>query len=156
MENAERLKRLNMLKCMLLNHDTLFPETGFNLSAWQIKYPENIKYSNQATAGHRECGTAACALGSAALFEPFQKMGLRITKNGYNAGGFGIKYEDKSDFRAGAEFFGIGIHESYCLFDPSNYRTREGIYDSHLDTSHAISTNRVASRVQELIEKYSQ
>lgn len=143
MRNSVRLKRLKNLSCMLKNHDQIFNQdqvTGepvkFNIGTWQTK---------------NACGTAACALGSAALFPPFAKKGLKLEcyREGY--GGekiFSIKYKNFSQYRAGSEFFGISEEESRYLFNPMAYE------DYYMARLSRLSSDDVHNRVEEIIKKY--
>lgn len=140
MENAERLKRLELLNTMLMEHDHIFSKVKFDIDVWNVSGEENINnvYHRVVLKKSGEiCGTAACALGSAALYEPFMKMGLRIGY--YNA----PLYDENSEFDAGAEFFGINGRESEYLFSPSEYDQRK------------VTPRTVAKRVRELIKQYS-
>lgn len=67
------LRRLRMLKNMLLHHDELFAPKNieFDLNDWYYSYPN-------------DCGTAACALGSAMLLKEFQQEGLKPSRNSSN------------------------------------------------------------------------
>lgn len=76
------------------------------------------------------CGTAACALGHAALDKGFRRAGLRMTwkTTSYGADGFyhgednpqsyeaTIHFEDEEDENAGAKFFGLSYLEAYDVF----------------------------------------
>ena len=80
--NVERMK---MLYDMLMRHDELFVKTKqckFNIYTWT-------------------CGTSACALGSAAMYDPFTKQGLTIDCFGTP------EYKGEEGFQAGALFFGL-------------------------------------------------
>jgi len=87
--NVARLKKLIYL---LENHDTLFPNTKFNMNFWGDEITENYT-----------CATAACALGSAALYPPFMKKGLKL--RGTDTWTSEILYKDFKDRSAGAAFF---------------------------------------------------
>jgi hypothetical protein len=124
MNNKLRLKRLKQLKYMMENHKKIFPESIFDIDAW-------IKPAKS------RCGTAACALGSACFYPPFQKQGLSIDgykklsdvgkaakKIGEDAFDFspGFDGNDYDGYETGANFFGIEIDESYFLFKPDHYK----------------------------------
>ncbi len=158
MRHTTRLKRLNELKYVMDNHDTLFKTVEFDIGSWcESEHPSLLpKEARARNHGSSKifkaekipaaCGTAACALGSAALYAPFMKKGLRLTnlQNGAPI------YKDTEGFEAGEEFFGITGVESYYLFDPRSYE------DEHEDTGDILDVTpaMVSARVQELIEKY--
>lgn len=99
MRNSTRLKRLNMLADMLRDHDKIFPEVKFDMKTWGVK---------------RICGTAACVLGSAALYPPFRKMGLKHQWEEHSDAT--ISYRGEEYEEAGAAFFGITYKEACGLF----------------------------------------
>lgn len=59
--NSTRLRRLRTLASLMFHHKTAFKEKDlkFNINFWH-------------------CGTAACALGSAACYHEFNKEGLKF------------------------------------------------------------------------------
>lgn len=67
-----------------------------------------------------DCGTAACALGTACLYPPFRALGLTVDARGYPeyrppAGGvvYGVA--------AGRDFFGLSAGDADRLFYVSSY-----------------------------------
>ena len=125
-----RLKRLGMLYEMMLNHKQLFKDVEFNICLWIDK--QNNRYQQN------KCGTAACALGSACLYPPFRKMGLR-----YDADQIPY-FRNHREFAAGAVFFGISEDEAKWLFMSARY----GIQPD------AIFPRMVARRIKHLIKLY--
>jgi len=120
---AINLERCRMFAKLLdkLSIDPL-PGTQFNMNHWGKLRGES-------------CGTAACALGHAALFEPFQKEGLEMKGDKYwNEGyktvktpedmksynDFQVCYKGLSAYEAGYAFFGIPKPDSteYSFFYP--------------------------------------
>lgn len=133
MQKAVRIKRLKQLKKMLINHDKIFPKIEFNLDTWKS---DEVK--------KKGCGTAACALGSACFYKPFQKEGLEMY--GDDEFEYMPVFQGANQWEAGAKFFGIDLEESEYLFDPAEY---------HKEYDYAeICPGAVAKRVQELITKY--
>ena len=103
----QRLPRLRKLQYMLENHDTIFPRVGFNMGSWLSTCTTDQRTGNF-------CQTAACALGSAALYQPFKSKGLHIENNS-------VVFGSKFDSEAGALFFGIDGETADKLFMPHNY-----------------------------------
>lgn len=91
MRNSTRIKRLGMLRDMLKNHRKIFPEMKFDMSIYH-------------------CGTAACALGSAACYPPLMKDGLHLDWL------WGPAFKGTSKMEAGATFFGLTFDETYFIF----------------------------------------
>lgn len=169
MQRKTRVKRLSMLKDMLDRHDELFPKAKFDINEWlyvdgQDK-PENYDKSGACLIKEGFCATAACALGSAALYEPFNKMGLKVFKNV-------PQFNGVIGFDAGVDFFGISLEESYFLFNPSSYDeddslsdfTKNGAYNTQniepkvSGAKHVrgkVKPKHVAERVKFLIDWYS-
>ncbi|PHS61030.1 MAG: hypothetical protein COB09_18965 [Thalassobium sp.] len=147
MENELRIERLTMLADMLDRHDELF-KVVFDIRQWGS---EAIHYE---TKQHEPelCGSAACALGSAAMYPPFMKQGLRLR---YDSTGFMVRkdsnvlkedvtpfYDGHADFMAGSWFFGITGGESCELFDGDEYGYTK------------VTAAMVAERVRKLIKVY--
>ncbi len=143
MDNKLRLERLTELQGMLTHHDQIFKKKiRFDIDLWQD-----------------DCGTAACALGSACSHKPFIEAGLEIGK--YNdSNNFWPRLDGEIGFEAGAKFFGITEDESQFLFDPDTYNDPEdyelcekyGFKDENL----SVKPDDVALRVAKLIEKYKE
>lgn len=112
--------RMLTLIDMLENHDEYFPEVKFDINDWV-----------------NPCGTAACALGSAALYKPFMDEGLEMY-------GAEPKYKSMTGYSAGSYFFDISINDSHYMFDPFEYP-----FDEH------ITPQMVADRAKEVMERYS-
>lgn len=128
MRNETRVKRLKVLEDMLKRHDELFPGTGFNMRSWCTSTP---------------CDTAACALGSAAFYKPFIKLGLEIA---LDDGTLVPRFSKFFGYEAGQQFFGITEHEAGRMFDPDTYPPN--------NNWNPITTEQVARRVKLLIRKY--
>ena len=130
---------------MLRNHDQIFPDLAFNLVVWNaqnIGSPDSILrersfYSPKEYKKARDCGTAACALGSACYYKPFKKLGLKMDKS------WDIpSYKKENGFEAGMKFFGLTRAENERLFDVQYYKKHP-------------SPKQVAKKVDRLINKYS-
>lgn len=142
MKKETRLARLNELKYMLINHDKLFRTVKFNICV----FGEEKSDAPDDGIADKSCMTAACAIGSAALHEPFKKAGLTYPLDNY-----GPKYKDEEDsFLAGAKFFGITPTESFWLFDPKYYTNKQRKPIS----PKKITPDIVAARVQILVGHY--
>lgn len=166
MNKKLRIERLTELEYMLLNHKKVFKAQGiiFDLGNWAEKVCDytaaKIFSKKKGVADKKElCGSAACALGSAAIHDPFVKQGLCLKNDGVSSesetdedGLEIIKYE--ADFipfykgaegvNAGAKFFGIDDYEADHLFMP-------GAYDNDNP-----SAKEVAVRVRKLINDYQE
>lgn len=139
MNKKIRIKRLKQLKYMLDNHSKLFTNVKFSIGQWcDMEKPKNFPLDTSIKKIPRSCGTAACALGSAALYAPLRKQGLKITAWRYGS----VTYRGEEDWDAGAKFFGISMNESHELFNPCRY------YNPKVSPKH------VAERVGYLISKY--
>lgn len=160
--NVERLK---MFVHLLLNLKTEVPKLDtFDLSYW---YRDSTTYDLSVLSGSvplKEgfCNTGACALGSAALYKPFNKMGLRvdyhdviykdpITKEIYGESG--------ENAEAGAAFFGISMGQADWLFYGENYRASnetfldEWKYEVYVEPPlEKVTPAMVAARVQAIID----
>lgn len=137
-ENAIRLERLEILADMLLNHDKIFKrrKVRLDLRGWYSK---------------NDCGTAACAIGSAALYKPFIKQGLMLRKDKIGDSLCGCPvYIPNKEFKelylagwiAVQQFFGITqIEAEYCF---------------HMEcyTFNNAEALEVARRVTKLINQY--
>jgi len=169
MQRKTRVKRLSMLKDMLDRHDELFPKAKFDINEWLCVdgqwEPENEDKTLACLMKEGFCATAACALGSAALYKPFNKMGLKVLKNVPTFNG-------EIGFEAGEDFFGISYEESNFLFNPSSYDkdnslndyTKNGVYNLHniepkvSGAKHVrgkVKPKHVSERVKFLIDWYS-
>lgn len=151
MDNKLRIERLTELQGMLTHHDQLFKKVArFDIRSWF-----------ETGRAFRDCGTAACALGSACLHKPFIKQGLGLTTVFHDHHKYptinGKDYE-RDGWSVGAEFFGITYGESEYLFDPGHYYP--GHYynadDYGLDEKPVqnVKPEHVAKRVEKLINKY--
>jgi len=127
-----RIEKLKQLKNLMDNHDKYFgrQNTSFCLHTWTSK---------------TECGTSACALGSAAQHKPFMKRGLHlVNKEGYYTTREEPYFQGDYGMDAGKEFFEITLEESLWLFDPDAYFTSD------------IKLEHVSHRINTLIEHYSE
>lgn len=166
MNKKLRLERLTELEYMLLNHKKIFKSRGvsFDLGNWAQKISDLVEaklFNKQIGKAPQEktiCGSAACALGSAALYDPFIKQGLKLVANSIDAiekeGAEIPEYEYELEFiptyrgfkqeQAGAKFFGITDEESSNIFMPWNY------------TQSNPTPKDVAKRVKSLINQYQE
>lgn len=179
MRNSLRLQRLTELKYVMDNHDKLFKKVVFDIGSWaylkdrksERKYVENkYKDLNCDIAKKVGCGTAACALGSAAMYEPFVKKGLKIKSqyDGWASGSewldFEPSYKGHTGTDAGTAFFGITEKEASYLFMPDAYHEPEN-YFGEMRFSDAlkkgltkavrtVKPKHVSERIQKLIDSY--
>lgn len=120
MDNRTRLARLKKFKYMLENHDKIFGKESSRKK--KIRFDMRHWYREQ-----HSCGTIACALGSAALYPPFIKAGLKIRKLKLEMGGGwagNVMYKGYQGDWAGAKFFGISQDEAEDLFYGSTHRRK--------------------------------
>jgi hypothetical protein len=85
------------------------PKKRFKMWTWatgdfcgKVKEPE-----------HNECGTAACAIGWACTIPSFRRAGLKLTDAEWSIKDKPHKipvYEEKEEFEAAEEFFGLPAH----------------------------------------------
>ncbi len=129
----------------LLERDMNNPKgVKFDMSYWAKVADSYSRYSfvdgKQPTV---DCGTNACALGLAAISGEFAAEGLKYDIS--SEGDLLPTFNDKQDFEAGAELFGISKHDAQVLFDPWYYpRTqRQG----------AAAEQEVIDRIKNLIAK---
>lgn len=106
--------------------------------------PDPMKFN----MGSWQCGSSACALGTAALHTPFRLQGLTIARS-YDGTNVVCKKGTKrptfeQSYNVGADFFGITENEAFKLFFPA--------YGAI--PTYKITPQMVASRVLELIKKY--
>jgi hypothetical protein len=129
--DKQRLERLKELHYILSNYDELF-EMKFDMGTWAEK--------------DFSCGSAACALGTAACWPNFKKQGLGLiplfTRAQDGATEFNPIYGHLEGREAGEYFFGISRLESKALFSLSYYS-----YQKTLPI-------HVAERVKNLIDFY--
>jgi len=145
MRKDTRINRLKKLKYMLDNHDKIFPKAGFDMGTWAHS-------EGTCPPATLSCGTAACALGSAAFYPPLKKAGLKM---GGDSRFLCPKYGLLSGFGAGKAFFGISWVESGWLFNPDRYTTATGPRYKINSLSRYITPKVVAKRVAALIKAYS-
>lgn len=122
-------KRLKQLKHMMENHDTIFASKGRE----QQRDGKNKKVKLKFSIHHWHCGTSACALGSAALYPPFVRQGLKLNANRTFPVLVG---EDNQSgwcgYEAGSVFFDLTEDESYFLFHPGVYSIEDGLHRDYL------------------------
>ena len=83
------------------------------------------------------CATAACAFGTAALYEPLYQEGLTLitsTERRDNTLQTTVYYDGEVEFAAASKFFEITNYESEFLFDPADYCE----VDTQIKRSHVI------------------
>ncbi len=94
--------RLRMMIKMLENHEKIFKspkrkeKVEFNISLWN-------------------CGSSACAVGSACVYAPFKRLGLRL--NRYDI----PEFKGKEGMQAVETFFGISTRKAAMLFTDEGY-----------------------------------
>lgn len=134
--------RLEMLHHML-TEDMPREVVAFYMPTWQTKSSTLALITDEpdprylpVTLKEGDCGTAACAFGSAALYGPFREMGLRFDETyGWPT------FAGKISMPAAEEFFDISEKEAEYLFGPASY------------PKQPITPLIVAARVRELIDK---
>lgn len=141
MNKRTRLKRLKMLSNMLKKHDKLFKTVAFDMNAWEIskKAIESRYQSYEDIVITDKCKSAACAAGSACLYPPFKKMGLRLKGSIYEERH--PSYKGYTGWSAVGEFFGICEFEAKRVFDSYSY-------------AHKPKPKTVAKRVDSLVRTY--
>lgn len=155
-------ERLRILADMLENHDKYFPTTKLWMPGWgNVKANENCDYlpsELQKRVGRRvvKCTSAACAFGSACLFPPFNRRGLRAQPKALTSwNSIEPEYVDGKgtshlNWVAATEFFGLSSQEAFYLFDGgSYYYTADG--EPLIDRESDITADMVAKRVYELL-----
>ena len=78
---------------------------AFNMNTW-CYYDEE------------SCGTAACALGHAAMIPSFRRAGLKLSESSSRE----PEHNGVHGYLAGASFFGIDYWQSDWIFNPMWYR----------------------------------
>lgn len=183
---TQRISRLKKLKYMLENHETIFAkpnqkgnlngQMAFSISAWKDNFGRNfyiLDHTDVALGKNADCGTAACALGSSAFYQPFRDLGLRYSRKDA-CPVYGRGDDRAEEFEAGERFFGISYDESLFLFSPSEYRQENIRYNRQKGKSwktalkgecskvyssadyNLVTPHWVAKRVQKLIDHYSE
>lgn len=147
MHNKLRLKRLRQLKYMMENHNKIFTTVKFNLNLWFMAPKRELCGTDN------RCKSAACVLGSAALYDPFIAEGLKLSSPRESLQSYGKMiaepvYKSWTGSIAGAEFFGLTYSEAVWLFMPDNYKDKKG------DDSKTVTRKRVAKRIGILIKQY--
>lgn len=120
------IRRLRNLRELLLNIKEELPELGvFDMGTFYIP-KNNARFFPSRPHRLHPCGSAACALGAAALHPRFKRQGLKLGGKG-GKGYFGEPvptYNGEKGFRAGAEFFGLQYGDAEDLFtEGRNNRT---------------------------------
>lgn len=140
-------ERLELLKEALELHQKETDAPRFNMNMWACLPKTEVEKVEKCTNEIREayedeyglrdeeecgivppnvCATAACALGTGALYPPLFDQGLRLifTTNNIDETLVAAPYfNGYFDFRAGAEFFDITESAAEFLFEPGNYFT---------------------------------
>lgn len=137
MDNATRVERLMMMNDMLKNHSKLFKTVTFDLGIWA----EGMEEGKDGSIVAGSCGTAACAVGSACIYKPFNKLGF-VLEGTENSEQYPV-YGEYTGWSAVRHFFGI-------TYDEANHLFSEDFYESHNPTA-----KQVAKRVRELVVKYT-
>lgn len=130
------IERLALLAHMLRRHSDYFPSTTFDLSHWVLG-------GNAAT-----CGTAACAVGSAMYWKPFQDMGLHSIEYAYR----------HPIYRVDGQASFIGWSAVHHFFDISQY-TADFLFleeEYELDEDEVITPEMVADRIDAVILEHIQ
>lgn len=108
-----RRQRLLYLADFLEELPKRSPKTRFNMTEWAYHRGAHRPKS------HNYCGTAACALGHAAMLPRFKRLGLRLqwVKSGTDEvwRAF-VKFQGRRGHEAGAAFFLLSPEEAGDLF----------------------------------------
>lgn len=123
MDKRTKKKRFELLIDMLENHKKYFPKVKFDLDTWAENNKVNSKVECLLDG---TCGTAACAVGSAMLFKPFNRRGLKGKWSGSpdirdEGSAFVPVYKKYSGWDAVKEFFDITNSEAEWLFSGNEY-----------------------------------
>lgn len=128
--NIDHLKTSEKLEELANLVEKVQPQ-HFNMNHW---YKGEPSLELLLHGGTTECGTACCALGSAAVaFEGLELYGRSVWFNGD-----GVYY----GVDAGAKFFGITMRESDRLFSPNTYYGEYAVQPV------------VVARIRQLAKKY--
>jgi hypothetical protein len=94
-----------------------------------------------------DCGTSACALGSAALTPWFRRRGLTIKD-------YTPSCKGENGLFAAVNFFGISYTEADSIFSPSHYRFYS--YRGHelVIDEIKVPPTKVIKHIKEVIERY--
>lgn len=117
-------RRLEMLVEMLENHEKHFPNLEFNMGVWH-------------------CGSAACALGSAACYPPFVEEGLYI----YEAESF-----EAVPAIQGYEDLYVAHHAAAYFFDISAEKSRDFFYEGRY-SERSVTPGMVAERIRKFLDE---
>lgn len=118
--NTERLIELHRMLSEV-------PEEYFDMGIFGTRDFQNL-----------ECGSAACALGWAAVHPPFVEQGLRYIDEV-------PVYGDFRNYYAGGVFFGLTRQQCMDLFNPSRY---------DVEDEETIKPTDVMARIRDLIGYY--
>lgn len=166
-DRETKLRRLQHLKTILQNVQD--QKKNFFMGAWAAPIRDGIvdifaDLSSSSPVIHEPCGTAACALGYAAMDPQFFEEGLRLKYREadeilkiYNPRTDGTIYPwmaypyfyhtGDSGYEAAIEFFGISHNQAHYLFDPEEYVP----VDWDDDDGPVITAVDVIARVDEVI-----
>lgn len=108
---SEGLDRLGTLYSVLagLPGDQVNLNLFFNSEEFDTRSSYKLK---KALDPKHRCGTIACAAGWAAVYPPFNALGLRPTTGGT------LKFGRKENYSALAAFFGVSYFDASALFGP--------------------------------------
>lgn len=113
MNKAVRTRRLKTLYQVMGG----IPASVINMDNWRNDQfcgnPDDTELIDSAKTSPG-CGTTACALGWACAYPTFKRAGLQWGK--YRQA---PQYDDKTNFEAGAAFFGITEGQAEALFSPT-------------------------------------
>lgn len=143
--------RLLTFDSLLRNLRSEIPEiVYFDLERWITLRVNNLTRNAVKLKRGHGCGTAACALGAATLFEPFQKEGLVMM---YDVPCF----NDLTGVHAGAAFFGISRNQARWLFLSTFYHPdfdpdRHDMHGWWESTKRKITPEMVADRVKQILD----
>ena len=143
MDNRTRLRRLNKLAELL---EGITDKKHFKMETWAEHNGSPRAFADDAphleADGRFGCGTAACALGYAALHPSFRRSGLKLGAADHWMHGpiWAPEFEGLFGFAAGEAFFGLTGDDARSIFDPS--------------AGAGKTPKQVAKRVRKLIRQY--
>lgn len=134
---------LEQLRYMLKNHKKLFPDVAFDMRYFVIPATDSVNHSDYP----KKCKYAACALGSAAAYPPFRKLGLSLVDTEAGNTQLDVGYNGYTGFLAAARLFGISYQNAEFLFSPCSF--------PHWSPADAITPAEVIEHVDIVIREYS-
>ena len=176
------IERLELLKKALQEEELKEQIQTFDMETWGTfnLEPDNLEECEEEVSkiAHKEscfftdiddcriippnaCATAACALGTAALYPPLFDQGLRLITNTRLLKhklhlGCTVYYEGHTETDAGAKFFDLSYDEARFLFNPAYYvdENHLAIDEPIMEYPNDITRDVVINRIDALINGY--